>query len=100
MARAVHIPVSSLESRVRFLARADAVRRLQLISHHRAAGLLRAGVLNEIQRLRSDMRRADPYVSASMAQEVQALVEHLKRLPEYQHHGHVGVTAIPKAKRR
>ena len=100
MAPAVHIPVSSLESRARFLARADAVRRLQLIGRNREAGLLRAGVINEIHRLRSDMRRADPYTSTAMGREVEALVEHLKRLPEYQHHGHPLVNSIPPPPRR
>lgn len=97
MAPAVHIPVTSLQSRLRFLERTDAIRHLQLIGRNREANLLRAGVINEISRLRSEMRRASPWTTGQMGEEVRALVTKLKSLPEYP--DHPPMNAIHKTKR-
>ncbi len=64
----------SLSQRVAFLTRADAVRRLQQIGRNREAGLLRAGLVNEISRLRGELRYATPHINALMRRDVEAML--------------------------
>ena len=88
------LPSVSLEKRVAFLHRADAVRRLQQIGRNREAGLLRSGLVNEISRLRGELRYANPHVTALMRRDVDVLLEKLRNAPQYEHHGHPGAVGI------
>ncbi len=88
------LPSVSLNQRMAFLTRADAVRRLQLIGRNREAGLLRAGLANEISRLRGELRYATPHINALMRQDVAELLEKLRHAPQYEHHGHAGAVGI------
>ncbi len=96
------LPSVSLNQRMAFLTRADAVRRLQLIGRNREAGLLRAGLVNEISRLRGELRYATPHINALMRQDVAELLEKLRHAPPYEHHGHPAAASIwlPVLKRR
>ncbi len=90
-----------LAQRHAFVARADAVRRLQMIGRDREASLLRTGAINEIERLRGDLRYSAPEVNRIMKRDIELLLEQLKHIPPVQRPGPlVGATAIPPALRK
>ena len=68
----------SLSQRINFLDRADAVRRLQEVGEVRRAHVLQAGMLNEIDRLRGELRYTTPEVNAAMKANIAELTEKLK----------------------
>ncbi len=95
MGRAVPVAIP-LARRHAFVARADAVRRLQQIGRDREASLLRSGAINEIERLRGDLRYSSPAVNQMMKRDIDILLEQLQHIPQVQRPGPlVGATAIP-----
>jgi hypothetical protein len=85
----------SLKKRNAFLARADAVRRLQLIGENRRAAILKSGMLMDIDRLRGDLRYATPQVNQLMKQHIEQMVEKIRNMRQPEFHGHVRPTGIP-----
>jgi hypothetical protein len=81
MVKPVQVKPLALKKRTAFLDRADAVRRLQQIGRHREASLLRANIMNEIGRLRGDLRVADPYMNHMIKGEIEKLVGQLRAVP-------------------
>ncbi len=85
-----------LAKRHAFVARADAVRRLQQIGRDREASLLRSGAINEIERLRGDLRYSSPHVNALMKRDIELLLAQLQHMPAVQRPGPLAsVTGIP-----
>ncbi len=76
-----------LAKRHAFVQRADAVRRLQQIGRDREAALLRSGAINEIHRLRGDLRFSAPHVNQIMKRDIEILLETLRHLPQVQRPG-------------
>jgi hypothetical protein len=80
----------TLKKRTAFLERADAVRRLQQIGLHRQASLLKTNIFHDINRLRGELRTADPYTNSLIKREIESLVQQLKAVPHRQDAGHWG----------
>ncbi len=100
MGRAVPVTVP-LARRHAFVARADAVRRLQMVGRDREASLLRTGAINEIERLRGDLRYSAPEVNRIMKRDIELLLEQLKHIPQVQRPGPLtSVTGIPPPLRK
>jgi hypothetical protein len=77
------------------------VRRLQQIGRDREANLLHAGAINEIHRLRGDLRFSAPHVNAMMKRDIETLLESLRRLPAVPRVGpYASVTSIPPPVRK
>ena len=74
----------SLRQRLNFVERADGVRRLQQIGENRRARILQGSMLNEIDRLRGDLRYSTPAVTQMMKEDINRYVEKLKamKIPE------------------
>ncbi len=90
-----------LAKRHAFVARADAVRRLTQIGRDREASLLRSGAINEIERLRGDLRYSAPNVNQIMKRDIELLLEQLKHIPVVQRPGPLAsVTSIPPPLRK
>ncbi len=90
-----------LAQRHAFVARADAVRRLQQIGRDREASLLRSGTINEIQRLRGDLRYSAPHANLIMKRDIELLLAQLQHMPPVQRPGPLAsVTAIPAPLRK
>ena len=70
----------SLRQRLNFVERADAVRRLQQIGENRRARIFQGSMLNEIDRLRGDLRYSTPAVTQQMKGDINRYVENLKAL--------------------
>ncbi len=96
------VPVGlPLKQRHAFVVRADAVRRLQQIGRDREAALLRTGAINEIERLRGDLRYSAPHVNQIMKRDIEHLLEQLKYMPQVQRPGPLAsVTSIPPPLRK
>ena len=89
----------SLPQRINFLDRADAVRRLNEVGEFRRASILQAGMLNEIDRLRGELRYASPNVSATMKQNIEDLTGKLRAMPTHSLPPAVGHFATQKKRK-
>ena len=96
------IPVGlPLAKRHAFVARVDAVRRLQQIGRDREAALLRSGAIDEIHRLRGELRYSTPHVNAIMKRDIELLLAQLQHMPPVQRPGPLAmVTGLPPPLRR